>query len=237
MLRNAHPLGLSSRSINLVRAIVISIALFLLFSGCIFVAAGQFSWPIAWAVLGIYFVSKLIGLAFADPELIVERAAPGPEADPGDKLIATLGYLGLYPGTLIVAGLDAIRFGPAVLIPPFVQIVALLIFAFGYGFATWAVLSNPFFTTFIRIQKDRDHSVISSGAYAQVRHPGYAGALISHLALPFALGSVWALIPASVGIIFFIIRTAREDQTLHDHLIGYREYQNQVRWRLFPGVW
>jgi protein-S-isoprenylcysteine O-methyltransferase Ste14 len=221
----------------LIRAIVITVALFLLLAGCVFGAAGQFSWPMAWVVLGIYFVSKVAGLAFTDPELIRERAAPGPGVDRGDMVIATLGYLGLYPGTFVAAGLDAIRFDPAVPIPQSIQMAALLIFAFGYGFAFWAVLSNPFFATFVRIQDDRDHSVVSSGAYALVRHPGYAGVLLAHLALPFALGSIWALVPAAVGTILFIVRTAREDQTLRDHLVGYREYQTRVRWRLLPGVW
>lgn len=221
----------------MIRAIVITVALFLLLAGCVFGAAGQFSWPMAWAILGIYFISKVAGLAFTDPELIRERAAPGPGVDRVDMVIATLGYLGLYPGTFVAAGLDAIRFGPAVPIPQFIQMVALFIFAFGYGFAFWAVLSNPFFATFVRIQDDRDHSVVSSGAYALIRHPGYAGVLLAHLALPFALGSIWALVPAVVGTILFIVRTAREDQTLRDHLVGYREYQTRVRWRLLPGVW
>jgi len=191
----------------------------------------------AWAVLGIYFISKVAGLAFNNPELIRERAAPGPGVDRGDVVIATLGYLGLYPGTSITAGLDAIRFGPAVPIPQSIQVTAFIVFAFGYGFAFWAVLSNPFFATFVRIQDDRDHSVVSSGAYALVRHPGYAGALLAHLALPFALGSIWAVVPAVVGTVFFVARTSREDRTLRDHLVGYREYQARVRWRLVPGVW
>jgi protein-S-isoprenylcysteine O-methyltransferase Ste14 len=191
----------------------------------------------AWAVLGIYFISKVAGLAFLDPELIRERAAPGPGVDRGDVVIATLGYLGLYPGTFITAGLDAIRFGPAVPIPQSMQVTAFIVFAFGYGFAFWAVLSNPFFATFVRIQDDRDHSVVSSGAYALVRHPGYAGALLAHLALPFALGSIWAVVPAVVGTVFFVARTSREDRILQDSLAGYREYQARVRWRLLPGVW
>jgi protein-S-isoprenylcysteine O-methyltransferase Ste14 len=166
-----------------------------------------------------------------------ERAAPGPGVDRVDVLVATLGYLGLYPGTFLVAGLDAVRFGPAIPIPQSAQITAFLVFALGYGFAFWAVRSNPFFATFVRIQEDRDHSVVSPGAYALVRHPGYAGALLAHLALPFALGSIWALVPAAVGTIFFVARTSREDRTLRDRLVGYREYQAQVRWRLLPGVW
>ena len=133
------------------RAIVITIALFLFLTGCMFGAAGQLSWPMAWAVLGIYFVSKVVVLNFNDPELIQERAAPRPGVDRGDMVIATLGYLSLYPATFVVAGFDAVRFGPAIPIPQSIQVTALLVFGFGYGFASWAVLSNPFFVTFCSI--------------------------------------------------------------------------------------
>ena len=52
-----------------------------------------------------------------------------------------------------------------------------------------------------------------------------------------ALGSIWAIVPAVVGTIFFVARTSREDRMLWDNLAGYREYQTRVRWRLLPGVW
>jgi protein-S-isoprenylcysteine O-methyltransferase Ste14 len=221
----------------MIRAIVVTVALFLLLGGCLFGGAGTMSWPIAWAVLGIYSASKAATFAFVDPALIKERAAPGQGVDRVDKVLATLGYLGLYPGSFVAAGLDAVRFGPTIPIPQFIKLTALLIFALGYGIAFWAVLCNPFFSTFVRIQDDRGHSVVSSGPYALVRHPGYAGALLAHLALPFALGSIWALAPAVVGTIFFVVRTSREDRTLRDCLAGYREYQTRVRWRLLPGVW
>ena len=225
------------RAGTLIRATAITLALFLILGGCLFGAAGQLSWPMAWAVLGVYSAFKVASFAFVDPELMRERAAPGPGVDRVDAVVATLGYLGLYPGAFVVAGLDAVRFGPAISIPQSAQLAAFLVFALGYGFAFWAVRSNPFFATFVRIQEDRDHSVVSSGAYALVRHPGYAGALLAHLALPFALGSIWALVPAAMGAIFFVARTSREDRTLQDRLVGYREYQTRVRWRLLPGVW
>ncbi len=221
----------------MIRAAVITLAELLLLGGCLFGAAGQLSWPMAWAVLGVCSAVRAATFAFVDPELIVERAAPGPGVDRVDAVLATLGFLGIYPGTFVAAGLDAVRFGPAIPIPQSAQVTAFLVFALGYCFAFWAVLSNPFFATFVRIQDDRDHYVVSSGPYAVVRHPGYAGALLAHLALPFALGSIWALMPAAVGTIFFVARTSREDRTLRDHLVGYREYQTRVRWRLLPGVW
>ncbi|UCC77598.1 MAG: hypothetical protein JSW37_04345, partial [Anaerolineales bacterium] len=105
----------------MIRAIAVTVAILLLLGGCIFGAAGQLSWPMAWAVLGVYSVSKAAAFAFVNPELIRERAAPGPGVDRGDVVLATLGYLGLYPGTLVAAGLDAVRFGPAIPIPQSIQ--------------------------------------------------------------------------------------------------------------------
>jgi protein-S-isoprenylcysteine O-methyltransferase Ste14 len=188
----------------LIRAAAVTIVEVLLFGACLFGAAGSLSWPMAWAVLGIYSLPKAAAFAFLDSGLLRERAAPGPGVDRGDVVLATLGFLALYPATFVVAGLDA---------------------------------SNPFFATFVRIQEDRHHSVVSSGPYALIRHPGYAGGLLAHLALPFALGSIWALLPAAVGTLFFVARTSREDRTLRERLAGYREYQARVRWRLLPGVW
>lgn len=219
------------------RAIVVTVALFLMLGGCLLGAAGTLSWPIAWIVLGIYFASKVTALAFADSEMIRERVAPGQGIDQVDKVLAALGYLGLYPGTFIVAGLDAVRFGPAIHTPNPIALLAILVFSVGYVFSSWAVLCNPFFSTFVRIQDDRDHLVISSGPYALLRHPGYAGVLLAHLALPLALGSIWALLPSIIGITFFVLRTSYEDQFLRDQLYGYREYRSRVRWRLLPWVW
>lgn len=221
----------------MIRATAMIIVEILLFGACLFGAAGSLSWPMAWAVLGIYTLPKAAAFAFLDPDLIRERTAPGPGVDRGDVVLATLGVLALYPGMFVVAGLDAVRFGPALPMAQSVQLAALLVFALGYGFAYWAVYSNPFFATFVRIQEDRDHSVVSSGPYALIRHPGYAGTLLAHLALPFALGSIWALLPAALATLLFVARTSREDRTLRERLVGYREYQARVRWRLLPGVW
>ena len=191
----------------------------------------------AWGVIGIYSLLKAVALAFLDPELIRERMVPGPGVDRGDVVLATLGVLALYPATFVVAGLDAIRFGPYLPMTEFVQVAGLFVYLLGYGFAYWAVFSNPFFATFVRIQEERGHSVVSCGPYALIRHPGYAGVLLAHLALPFALESIWALLPTALATLFFVARTSREDRTLQNCLPGYREYQARVRWRLLPGVW
>ena len=127
----------------LIRAIAATIAEVLIFAACLFGAAGSLSWPMAWAVLGIYSLLKAAAFVFLDPELIRERMAPGPGVDHGDVVLATLGVLALYPGTFVVAGLDAVRFGPSLPMAQFVQVAGLLVYALGYGFAYWAVYSQP----------------------------------------------------------------------------------------------
>lgn len=219
------------------RAIAVAIAFLVLLAACLFLPAGRVAWPMAWACLGGFATLTAASFVLAEPDLLRERAAPGAGVDRVDAALASLGFLGLYPGTLIVAGFDAGRATMASSIPVAVQGVAFGVFALGYGFALWAVRANPFFASFVRIQSDRGHRLIDSGPYGWVRHPGYAGSLAAHLALPLALGSLWALVPAFLGVALFVLRTTHEDRFLAERLPGYRAYRARVRWRLLPGVW
>jgi protein-S-isoprenylcysteine O-methyltransferase Ste14 len=99
------------------------------------------------------------------------------------------------------------------------------------------MVSNAFFSTAVRIQYDREHSVESSGPYGYIRHPGYLGIIIYNLSTPLILGSVWAILPAGILILLFIIRTFMEDTTLKVKLEGYSEYAKRVRFRLIPFIW
>ena len=107
----------------------------------------------------------------------------------------------------------------------------------GFGFGSWALVSNAFFATTVRIQDERGHTVVSDGPYQYVRHPGYAGWGLSWVVTPLMLGSLWALIPAGLGAIALVVRTALEDRMLKEELDGYQDYAQRVRYRLLPGVW
>jgi protein-S-isoprenylcysteine O-methyltransferase Ste14 len=79
--------------------------------------------------------------------------------------------------------------------------------------------------------------VISTGPYAIVRHPMYAGVLLMLIGEPLALGSSWALlavIPLMLGIVWRLIQ---EEQFLLTNLPGYVDYRGRVRYRLVPLVW
>jgi protein-S-isoprenylcysteine O-methyltransferase Ste14 len=118
-----------------------------------------------------------------------------------------------------------------------VQIAAFVAVALGDVLFAWAMASNMFFSSVVRIQQDRGHTVQSGGPYRFVRHPGYLGTIVPTLATPLALGSLWAFIPAGLLTAVMVVRTALEDKTLRDELAGYTEYAQRTRYRLVPGVW
>ena len=107
----------------------------------------------------------------------------------------------------------------------------------GIGIVTWAESVNKFFEVTVRIQSDRGQTVIYSGPYSTVRHPGYVGAIFTAVGMALSLGSLWAVIPAGLATAVLILRTLWEDQTLRTELAGYQEYTQKVRYRLIPGVW
>ena len=209
-----------------------------LIGGLLFVSAGTLAWPMAWVYLGVYVAGVVItsiALWRTNPELIVERAERRPDTKQWDKTITTLA-IPLFFAIYIVCGLDK-RFGWTPPLPPGVQLAALVFYLLGSGLAIWAMVSNAYFVTTVRIQDDRGHQVVSSGPYRIVRHPGYSGWGLGFLVTPPLLGSLWGVIPAGLNCVAFIIRTALEDRTLQAELAGYREYARRVRYRLVPGIW
>jgi protein-S-isoprenylcysteine O-methyltransferase Ste14 len=102
---------------------------------------------------------------------------------------------------------------------------------------SYALIENRFFSGMVRLQEDRGQHVISTGPYGWVRHPGYSGALLTYIATPFLLDSLWSFIPVVLITIILFIRTALEDKTLQEKLSGYSGYAKKVRSRLIPGIW
>ena len=217
-------------------AAVETVVFFLLAAIALFASAQRLDWPMAWAFLLVNAAISGIGFLMLAPEVIRERSRLLSGARGEDVVLSGVMSIFLFPATWIVCGLDA-RHGWSPSIPPAVQCATLALFAIGYGVGLWAARANPFFSTVVRIQTERGHHVIDSGPYALVRHPGYAGGLIAHLALPIALGSLWGLVPAALGGALMILRALYEEQTLADELPGYRDYMQRVPWRLIPRVW
>jgi len=209
---------------------------FLVLAAILFVSSGRLNWVWAWAYLGVGVAILAVNLLVMPPELIAERGRTDKkDIKAWDRVLTTLNILPSL-GVPIVAGLDErFRWPPQLALT--LHLVGLAFIALGQGLFTWGMVSNKFFSTMVRIQMDRDHTVADGGPYRVVRHPGYVGYIVSAFATSVALGSLWALIPAGLTMCILIIRTALEDRTLHEELPGYAEYAQRVRYRLLPGIW
>lgn len=120
---------------------------------------------------------------------------------------------------VVVASLDH-RHHWGETVPALASNVFLLLFLLGSFFATWAMHTNQFFSATVRIQADREQKVVDNGPYQLVRHPGYLGGIIGILATALALQSYVALVPASLVVIGYVVRTALEDRVLRTGYSG-----------------
>ena len=200
--------------------------------GIIFTSAGRWDLPFVWAILGILVVFYLMLAAFADPGMMRERLAPGPGNK--DRLTRSLGGAALM-GHWVLAGLDAGRFHWD-RVPWEVQVAGLVGYAAALGILFWAMRSNPFYSSVVRVQTERGHHAVAEGPYRFVRHPGYAATLFAMLSGGVALGSLVAMLPLLVFFGSFIRRTLLEDWLLQQELPGYSEYAQKVRYRLIAGI-
>jgi len=200
----------------------------------------RWDWWEAWAygLLSVlsFVVSRLL-VARRHPDLIAERARymQHEDAQPWDKRLAPLmGLAGIL--VLLIAGLDELMgWSPSFSMP--VKIVALVIMVVGYALSSYALIENRFFSNAVRLQTDRGQTVVSSGPYRWMRHPGYAGALLVYLVTPLFLDSALAYLPVLLTMGFYFLRTSMEDKFLQEKLDGYRDYAQRVRYRLLPGIW
>lgn len=205
----------------------------------LFGIVGRWDWWNGWALSAVYILWSLGTVIFilpVNPQMLAERAQPPKDRKQWDFIaVSVMGVFLL--ATYLVACLD-VRFGWGTPFPLWAQIAGLAFAVLGYNvILMWSMVANAYFSAIVRIQTDREHRVATSGPYRFVRHPGYVGTILCYLATPFLLGSPWALIPAVLTATTLIVRTALEDKTLHEELPGYREYAQQTRYRLLPGVW
>ena len=229
---------MSSLNRSGIRGIVIQSILIIIGFAILFVSAGTLHWINAWIYVGlvvIYWVISTVVLARLNPEMLNERGSVVKEGTKGfDKI-----WVAIYPvltfGNLVVMGFDAIRFQWSFM--PFWLVILGVVLMIAAFLSTWAMAVNKFFEWTVRIQDDRQQYVCTSGPYRIMRHPGYAGLIISILAYPLILGSWWGFVMSGTLAIIVVIRTALEDRTLQNEMPGYREYAKKVKYRLIPLIW
>lgn len=202
----------------------------------LFITAGRWDYWQGWVYFILVNYMNLFNFILIPSELVKERAKPNAGTKKWDLVIYIIVILMSYT-TPFIAALDGWRIQWTDKFPLVVNILAFIVIFLGYSLFNYSLWINRFFSSTVRVQKDRGQYVIDKGPYAFIRHPGYAGLIIAFVAAGFALNSIWALIPAELLSWALIIRTFLEDKTLRKELPGYAEYAERVKYRLIPGIW
>jgi protein-S-isoprenylcysteine O-methyltransferase Ste14 len=204
---------------------------------CLFASSGRWSWSNAWVLLGLNLAASVASTALlsGNPDLLAERSNVKAGKNWDKPIVGIVVLLGPM-ATWITAGLDT-RFHWSDGMPASTLLAGVAVAVLSAALLAWAMHSNRFFSSVVRIQKDRGHVVVTHGPYRFVRHPGYTGMVAFTLATPLILNSRWAFVPALVTAAVSGLRTALEDRTLHNELGGYADYASRVRYRLVPLLW
>ena len=205
----------------------------------LFGTAGTFDWPEAWIYIVIQFgwsITLSVFLWNHDIDLLKDRMKFTKKSAKGWDKVMTFVSIPFYIPYLVLPGLDAVRYQWSH-VPVWAKAVSFIVLVALFLWITWIMKVNTYLSRFVEIQEDRGHKVITTGPYRFVRHPMYISAMILMIALPIALGSLYALIPMAFIIVFIIVRKYLEDKTLHRELEGYVEYAQKTKYRLLPGIW
>ena len=206
----------------------------------LFFLAGDWRWTEGWVYSVIFLLMSfgtLLYLYFYDPALLKERmASPIQKTQkPWDKFLLSLFFVEFLVWFALMP-LDARRFGWSPPFPFWIEAIGTLLQIVATYIVFAAMRENTFAAPVVKMQKERGQKVISTGLYAIVRHPMYAGTTLLFIAAPLLLGSLYGLALALLLIGTIAARAIGEEDMLEQELEGYRDYMRKVKWRMIPYV-
>ncbi len=212
------------------------LALVAILGAVLFGAAGTTRYGAAWAYLGTFFLvtaAITVDLARRDPGLLARRVHAGPaaESDPRQRLIQSIAQVA-FIAMFVVPGLDR-RLGWSS-VPAPIEVLGEVLVVAGLLFIARVFRANSYTTATIEVAEAQP--LITTGPYAIVRHPMYAGAFVFLIGTVLALGSWWGFVPLVPMVLVIAWRAIEEERVLARDLPGYAAYLTRVRSRIVPGV-
>jgi protein-S-isoprenylcysteine O-methyltransferase Ste14 len=204
----------------------------------LFISAGRIDYwqGLIYVIIGLIMSILNYTVLKPDYDLLTERAKPGEGSKKWDKILLGLSFL-ITITMFTLAGLDSGRYHWSPNFHWSLSLIGILLTASGQLLFLVAQKQNKFFSSTVRIQTDRYHTVCDTGLYKIVRHPAYLGSIIQSLGFPLFFGSLWSILPVGLLIILHIVRTYLEDKTLKEELNGYPEYSLNTRYKIIPYIW
>jgi len=209
----------------------------LLFTTLLFVCAGRMDYTQGWIFLlaNLFATFSNFLTIRKNVDLMHERSSMGEGAKPWDKKILKWSAV-LYFLLILISGIDSGRF-QWTSFHKMISIAGVVVMLLGQLLFLTARKENIFFSSVVRIQRERGHVVCETGLYRVVRHPGYLGMIFSWIGIPMITTSIWGTLPTVIAIFLLVLRTSFEDRTLKSELDGYADYCRKTRYKLLPYVW
>lgn len=114
---------------------------------------------------------------------------------------------------------------------------SLILMVSGLAIRTWAVFTlGRYFTWHISTQENQ--TIIKTGPYAFVRHPGYFGAFLTYASTALFLNAWFSFILSVIILLFAFLRRIQHEEKELKLKLGnqYNSYYNSVK-RFIPGIW
>jgi protein-S-isoprenylcysteine O-methyltransferase Ste14 len=221
----------------ILRAALGTIVGYVFFFAIIFVPAWTLDYWQGWVffvTLSLSTTLVTIYMARYDTKLLESRLRMGPTAEKtlAQKIITAFGSV-IFVGFIIMV-FDH-RFGWSPAVPAALSIFGDVLAALGIFVYFLLVRENRYAAATIDVAEGQ--TVVSTGPYAIVRHPMYAGAILVFIGAPLALGSWWGFLLIPLVIAVFAWRLLSEEKFLRENLAGYAGYVQRVRYRLVPYIW
>ena len=205
----------------------------------LFLPAGTLRFWQGWVYLSVLPLPSLCAYLYFlkhDPQL-VERRLQQKEQVREQKLLMRW-FKPLFLCVFLLPGFDyRLGWSRTLLgaVPLWLTVLSQVMAFTGMCFASSVITVNRFAGRTIRVEEGQ--KVISTGPYAIVRHPLYAGSVVLWMFTPLALGSYVSVPIFALLIPFYVFRLLNEENVLRKELPGYIDYCNKTKFRLIPFVW
>ena len=194
-------------------------------------SAGSGYWCLGWIYFILNFGFEISENCYMDKELCKERHSMGSRegSQRWDKVLIEFRTL-LHYVIILIGGLNY-RYSWTKPFPIILPMIGIFMIIIGNAIRIWAQTNNKFFSSIVRIQKDRGHKVCTTGPYSILRHPGYFGSTLISLATPLILDCIYLYGFSAIFGILHIIRIIKEEEVLMKELDDYKEYTKKVKYR------
>ncbi|MFC3077305.1 methyltransferase family protein [Phenylobacterium terrae] len=202
---------------------------------------GQPGWPQGWIVVGVFAAIYFTGsgwLAVRRPRSFkVRRQGIVADREKKQPLIDAVGSIAFFAYltawfAFIPLDVFLLKLAPEPAWP--LRAIGLAGSVAGLLITQLAIAQNEFAAPTVQAQARQQ--VVDTGLYGVIRHPLYAGNLLTYSGMALWLGSLAALAGVVVVFLFTVARIWVEEAYLRANLPGYPDYAARVRSRLIPFV-